>query len=238
MKTKYGFTLFTIDEFEAWITQQQVARTVLSLQMHHTWIPNYSHFKGNNHLEMQRGMQYVHKVINGWSDIAQHFSIFPDGTIATGRTLEWNPACIYGNNSNALCIENIGNFDKGEDEMTSQHKDAVVRASAAICKRFNLKVDADYVVYHHWFDLGSGMRTNGMGITKSCPGTNFFGGNSVEDAEANFLPLVSAIVNPPVIIPPVDWYGSVTAHRLNIRNLPSSKGTVINVTPGGYIESV
>jgi sugar phosphate isomerase/epimerase len=38
---------------------------------------------------------------------------FPDGKIATGRKLEWTPACIYGRNSHSLCVENFGNFDIG-----------------------------------------------------------------------------------------------------------------------------
>lgn len=233
MIQKYGFTQFTLNEFEAWITKEQVARTVWTIQEHHTYIPGYEHFKGDNHFELQRGMQYVHKVLNGWADIAQHFSIFPDGTVLSGRNLEWNAACIRYNNGNAICIENVGNFDA--DDMRPEHREAVVRVTAALCKRFNIKASTEGVVYHHWFDLNTGQRRDGKGITKTCPGTKFFGGNSIEAAETNFLPLVSAILAPPEPVLPVAWYGSVTADLLNIRNAPSNRGEKVNLTSLGAI---
>ena len=33
---------------------------------------------------------------NQWADIGQHFAIFPDGEIVTGRSMETSPACIRG----------------------------------------------------------------------------------------------------------------------------------------------
>ena len=62
-------------------------------------------------------MKAYHVTYNGWNDIGQHFTIFPDGLILTGRSLEKSPACIYGQNANAICIENLGNFDLGGDQM-------------------------------------------------------------------------------------------------------------------------
>ena len=237
MKNKFGFTLLTPVEFETWITQQNVARTILYIQEHHTWSPNYVHFKGNNHFELQKGMQDFHKVGNGWLDIGQHFSIFPDGMIATGRNLEISPACIFGFNANAICIENVGNFDTGGDTMRPEHRDAIVRVTAALCKRFNVPVNSNRIVYHHWFDLGTGARTNGSGNTKSCPGTNFFGGNTVQNAETHFLPLVGQALQGTFGQPPKNplRYGYVTADWLNIRNLPSAKGRKLNATPFGSV---
>ena len=74
MKKKYGFTLLSPLEFETWIGQQAVARTVLYIQEHHTWSPSYVHFTNDNHFELQRGMQNFHKNVNGWMDIGQHFT--------------------------------------------------------------------------------------------------------------------------------------------------------------------
>lgn len=237
MKKKYGFTLFSIDEFETWLTHQQVARTVLYVQEHHTFVPNYAHFKGNNHLELQQGMRNYHKAVNGWADIAQHFSIFPDGLIATGRSLEMNPSCISGFNANAICIENIGNFDPDGDVMRQEQRMAIVRVTAALCKRFRILVNTDRVVYHHWFDLNTGLRTNGKGNTKTCPGATFFGGNKPEAAKANFIPQVSALLgaSPGTPAPTVFWYGSVTSDSLNIRNAPSVSGKKINSTTLGAV---
>lgn len=224
METKYGFTKFTIDEFENWLNKISVARTIKSVQEHHTAIPSYEHFKGNNHFERQKSMRDFHVVERGFADIAQQFTTFPDGSIVTGRSLEVTPSGIKGFNTHSICIEHFGNFDKGKDTMTKEHATTVVRMTAALCKKFNVTVDTDHVVYHHWFDLNSGKRTNGTGSTKTCPGTNFFGGNNVADADKYFIPLVKAALkstggtisvpeNPPSIL----RYAYVTTDTLNIR---------------------
>ncbi len=235
MQERFGFRLLSSDEFDAWIRQQDVARTVLYIQEHHTWAPSYVHFKGNNHFELQRSMQHFHKNVNGWMDIGQHFSIFPDGYIVTGRSLEVSPACIFGFNAHAVCIENVGNFDEGKDVMRPEQREAIVRVTAALCRRFNIPATTDRIVYHHWFDLGTGNRTNGSGSTKTCPGTAFFGGNKVPDAEANFLPLVRDLLQTGQVPPPVLKYGYVTSAWLNVRNQPSARGRKINVTSFGAV---
>ncbi|MBK8922693.1 MAG: amidase [Saprospirales bacterium] len=239
MKEKFGFKLLTTNEFEAWITQQNVARTVLFIQEHHTFVPNYLHFKNDNHFDLQKGMQHFHQSVNGWLDIAQHFSIFPDGMVVTGRNLEIAPACIYRFNAHSICIENVGNFDADGDQMRPEQREAIVRVTAALCKRFNVPVNTDRIVYHHWFDLKTGARTNGSGATKTCPGTtHFFGGNTVENARQHFLPLVDAVVKGGPVPPPpakILQYGYVTSDWLNIRNLPSPNGRKMNATPFGSV---
>lgn len=228
METKYGFTKMDIAEFENWMANFRVGRTIIYLQQHHTVAPSYQHFNGSNHFELQRNMKDHHVGNNGWLDIGQHFSIFPDGVVLTGRSLELTPACIYGNNSGSICIENVGFFDTGVDTMNQSQADAIVRATAAICKKFSIAASTDKVVYHHWFDLSTGSRKNGLsGISKTCPGTNFFGGNKVGDCEANFLPLVrSAMAGgavPP--IPVLLKYATVTASALNVRVQPTSSSS-------------
>ncbi len=237
MEKKFGFTMFDAAEFDQWIKTQNIARTVLYIQMHHTYIPAYEHFKGNNHFEMQRGMQHVHKVINGWSDIAQHFTIFPDGKIMTGRSLERTPSCIYGFNTHSICIENIGNFDEGGDLMRQEQRTGIIKATASLVKRFNTPINTDRIVYHHWFDLRTGERTNGTGSTKSCPGTAFFGGNKVADAQANFIPLIRTALQgiPPASPLNVRFYGSVTADSLNVRNAPGTSGKILTAAELGAI---
>jgi hypothetical protein len=41
----------TIAEFSSWIQFQRIARTILTVQQHHTWSPNYTHFNGSNYFE-------------------------------------------------------------------------------------------------------------------------------------------------------------------------------------------
>ncbi len=238
MVTKNGFTLMTIDEFEHWITTRQVARTVLFLQEHHTFSPSYANFNGKNHFSLLVGMKNYHVNYNGWSDIGQHFSTFPDGMIATGRSLEWSPACIKGRNANAICIENIGHFDVNKNAMTAAHRDTIVRSAAAIARRFGIPVNADRIVYHHWFDLNTGARTNGnSGSVKTCPGTAFFGGNKVADAERNFLPLVTQALhgNFGGQLSGLLKFGYVTAESLNIRTGPGTKFKKVNAASLGAI---
>ncbi|MBX3240126.1 MAG: N-acetylmuramoyl-L-alanine amidase [Chitinophagaceae bacterium] len=224
MQTKFGFTLMDTGEFESYISDLMVARTIVTLQQHHTYSPNYALFTGDNHFELQRGMRNYHVNSNGWNDIGQHFTIFPDGTVMTGRSIEKSPACIVGQNSNAICIENLGNFDTGGDAMRKEQASAIISATAVICLKFNIPVTTERVVYHHWFRLSDGVRNNGSGGNKSCPGTAFFGGNKVADCESNFLPLVEKVlggqtnINSNIILK----YVSVTARSLNIRTKPDS----------------
>ena len=173
-------------------------------------------------------MKNYHVNNHGWMDIGQHFTTFPDGSILTGRSLEQTPACIFGFNANAICIENLGNFDLGKDTMTAAHKETIVRITAAIWKKFNIPVSSNKIVYHHWFNLATGERNNGTKNNKTCPGTNFFGGNKVADCEKNFLPLVTNILDTvaPSTNVSVLKYVYVTADTLNIReeaNIQSNK---------------
>jgi len=217
----------SVSEFETYIKNLRVARTIITLQQHHTYNPDYALFTGNNHFELQKGMQNYHVNALGWMDIGQHFTIFPDGKILTGRNLEYSPACIYGQNQNAICIENLGNFDTGGDTMTALQKDAIIRVTAAICYKFSIPVNTNKIVYHHWFKLSNGVRNNGAGGNKSCPGTNFFGGNKVSDCEQNFIPLVQQALsgqtntNSYTILK----YVSVTASSLNVRIGPNTNNS-------------
>lgn len=204
MKTQGQFTLFeTMDEFAQFIAKP-LQRQITRVQNHHTAVPDYSGFKGSNHFEQLASMKNYHVNERKFNDIAQNLTTFPDGTIAVCRPMNENPAGIKGANTGAICIEHVGDFDNGRDKMTAAHRDCIVKMNALLARRFKLDVDTNAFVYHHWFDLESGKRTNGTGTTKTCPGTNFFGGNKVADAEAHFLPLVRsalAALDGPVVIP-------------------------------------
>jgi uncharacterized protein YraI len=240
MQTRNGFTLMSLAEFEAWIAAQRVARTVLTLQQHHTWSPAYAQFTGRNHFELQAAMKRHHVTNNGWGDIGQHFTTFPDGTIMTGRSLEQTPACIKGQNANSLCVEHLGNFDTGRDTMSAAHRASIIGMSGAICRRFAIPVTVDRIVYHHWFHLDTGARTNGSGNTKTCPGTAFFGGNSVDAAQRSFLPhirryLGGAAAATPTPPPAGMRYGVVTTDTLNVRRGPDGGAAKLNAVTLGSI---
>lgn len=224
MEEKYGFTKMTATEFRNWLTEKKVARTILFIQQHHTYIPGYSHFTGSNHFELQRNMQASHVRDNGWADIAQHFTIFPDGAILTGRPLESHPAGIKFRNAEAICIENLGYFDTGFDIMTNEQATAIVQGTAILCDRFRIPANTEKIIYHHWFNPNDGKRDNGASNYKSCPGTNFFGGNKVADCEVNFIPKVKAAMGKKSLstAPKVHQYAQVTAGALNLRQGPGT----------------
>ena len=173
--------------FRNWLKRVEIDREVRLIQNHHTYIPNYDTFNGGNHFDLCRSMKRSH-LKRGFSDIAQNITTFPDGTIMICRPLDTAPAGIKGANSKGVCMEHVGHFDKDADTMSDEHKKTILWINAELCKKFELIPSTDTIVYHHWYDLSTGKRKDGEGQTKSCPGTNFFGGNSVEDAERYFIP--------------------------------------------------
>lgn len=238
MQKKGKFILMDIAEFENWLKQTTFHRSIGILQNHHTYIPGYTHFKGDNHFKMCEGMESSH-LQRGFAEIAQNITTFPDGKIMVCRSLDKIPAGVKGANQNGICMEHIGNFDAGGDTMSQVHKDAIVKINALLLSRFNLPCNTNSIVYHHWYDLNSGKRTNGTGATKSCPGTAFFGGNTVANAQSNFLPLIEAAMKPAAAKAPAILYSAeVTATTLRVRSLPSVDGVVVKSLNKGILIDV
>jgi hypothetical protein len=191
MKQDGQFLLFTREELQDWLFKTVIHRKVILVQNHHTWSPAYHDFNGSNYFNLLKGMKaYQMGPPDNMSDIAQHFTTFPDGLCAVCRPLDRDPAGIRGANTGGICIENLGNFDAGYDQMTAEHRTSIIFLNTLLCKKFNLAVNTNTIVYHHWYDLDTAKRTNGTGNVKSCPGTAFFGGSKVENAQNNFIPLI------------------------------------------------
>ena len=186
------FKKYNIEEFDKYITSLNVSRGIKLVQLHHTYVPSYKQFTGDNYIQLQTGMRNYHINTNGWSDIAQHFTIFPDGAIVTGRSVEMIPAGIKGANAGAICIECVGNFAGGGDVMRKEQKDAIVSVVKILMHKFSLQPE-NAIVYHGWWTASGkkmGDYTKGKSA-KTCPGTNFFGGNTRKAFEENLLPLVA-----------------------------------------------
>ena len=201
--TKYGFTKMTPAEFKTWIHKQGNYKYT-GLQVHHTWMPDYSCFykadgKHEDELTRQYNTQQYHKKTNGWGDIAQHFTIFPNGAIVTGRKLSNTTAIgIKGWNSNKICIEIYGNFDKGKDVMTAEQKEAVITVYGELCKKFKITPSISTIRCHAWFTSGGTYLGdyNKSKSAKTCPGTNFMGfGNSKAAIRDNFIPLIQNYIS-------------------------------------------
>lgn len=200
MKQQGNFILFNREEFAEWLMKQNVKRKITLVQNHHTWSPNYSHFNGKNHFERLEAMRTFHMKDRGFSEVAQNLTSFSDGTVAysLGRSFDIAPAGILGANTTGICIEHLGNFDIGGDKMTDEHKKTILFLNAVLCKKFNLPINTESIVYHHWwsakgdkvFNLKTGEKIAGISSSKSCPGSAFFNGNTVLDAQKHFIPLI------------------------------------------------
>lgn len=183
--------LMNLAEFKNYIDSLILIRKIKRIQLHHTYSPSYKHFNGSNHMKLQENMKNYHINTNGWNDIGQHLTIFPDGMIVTGRNLNSTPAGIYGANTGAICIECLGNFDKGGDVMTESQKASIIAVVKILLDKFGL--DAyEGVTYHAWWssdgrEIGDYVKSQS---SKTCPGTNFFGGNGLTAYRNNLQPLI------------------------------------------------
>jgi hypothetical protein len=197
MQQQNNFLLLNIDEFSLWLSGLKLTRKIKLVQNHHTWLPDYNTFnkrKSNRYFSLLSSMKEAH-LARGFTEIAQNITTFPDGMVAVCRNFELTPAGIKGANLNGLCIEHIGNFDNNKDTMTAAHRKSIIQVNALLCHHFNLSVNTNTIVYHHWYDLNTGKRVlEGKGVTKTCPGQKFFQGNTVEACKANFIPEVEKVL--------------------------------------------
>ena len=202
MKTKNGFSLLENEkDVKEWLSKQKVTRIINKLQVHHMDIPSYSTWEKTDkkvysepHFGRTKSLDDYGKSKWGYSDghghyIAQHFNIFPDGKITTGRNLNSTPIGIRGWNAGAICIEIYGCFDKGHDKMTSAQKKAVMYLYGELCKRFHIPVNTTHIRPHCWFTAGGAYlgKYSVSRSAKTCPGTAFWGKGCSKDGFAWFI---------------------------------------------------
>ena len=244
--TKYGFTKMTVNEFKSWIKQQGDYKYT-GIQIHHTWKPDYSNFykadgSHEDELVRQNNTKNYHVKTNGWADIAQHFTIFPNGVIVTGRKLSnTTPVGIKGWNANKICIEIYGNFDVGCDKMTEEQKQAVIAVYGELCKKFNIVPSTSTLRCHAWFTSAGGYLGDYVQYksAKTCPGTNFMGfGNSKAAIQNNFIPMVKAYMEGKSVETSVPSSSSVYRIKspdgvLNIRKGPGASYAKVGEVKNG-----
>ena len=210
MKTQNGFTLFEkTSEIGPWLKKQSVSRKITRLQVHHMDLPDYSTWEKTDkkvfsepHFGRTQSLNDYGKKTWSYSDghgkyIAQHFNVFPDGMITTGRHLNSKPIGIRGWNDGAICIEIYGDFDKGKDVMTAAQKKAVIALYGELCKRFKISVDTAHIRPHCWFTAGGTYlgKYDPNRSAKTCPGTNFMGYGCSTSGFAKFINEVKAYVD-------------------------------------------
>lgn len=210
MKTKNGFTLIEkTSEIKTYLDKQKVTRKITRLQVHHMDLPNYDTWEKTDkkvfsepHFGRTESLNSYGKSTWNYSDghgkyIAQHFNVFPDGKITTGRHLNSTPIGIKGWNTNAICVEIYGDFDKGKDVMTSAQKKAVIALYGELCKKFKLKPSTSTIRPHCWFTAGGTYlgKYDSSRSAKTCPGTNFMGYGCSTTGFAKFIKEVKAYVD-------------------------------------------
>jgi len=175
------FILMNRQELKTYIDGLKNVKKFTVIQQHHTFCPSYEAVK-NNHIVLMKGMENYHVGILKMSEIAQHFSTFPDGMICVGRPLTKDGGGFTGvQNQNSITIENVGDFDT--DIMTEEQKQSIVLLNALLCSKFDITPSTETLPYHCWVK------------DKTCPGTKYFGGNTKAAAEKYFIPLVKAAMN-------------------------------------------
>ena len=149
----------TAAQFALLALPSQLTRTINAVHVHHTWRPRRQDFRGLATIEAMRRYHMEH---NGWSDIAQHLTIDPQGGLWTGRNWNLAPASASGHNGTSsagpFMIEMVGDFDTGQDPFDGDQKKAAIETVAHLLRAFGLK---DAAIKFH----------NELTNQKSCPGT-------------------------------------------------------------------
>ena len=150
----------TTDELILYMKTYSWRRRPTELHTHCTGKPRYADFNGSNHIRLQENMKRFHVKTNGWQDIGQHLTVFPDGLWVLGRDFNMNPASIEGRNSLGFAVEMLGYFDKDYDKITNEQLTAITRLWAYLCVKFNLDPKKAVVFHREYSKKG-----------KTCPGT-------------------------------------------------------------------
>lgn len=147
-------------EFSRLLARFPFERSVTAVHLHHAGHIRRGDWRG---YETLRAMWYTHTLQQGWSDLAQHLTIDPIGTLWTGR--DWNrPPCSAPNQngdakSGPFMITLIGDFNSGGDcfDTDSAQYMHTIEVIARIQLAFTLKPDT--LLFHRDMDH-----------SKKCPG--------------------------------------------------------------------
>lgn len=155
--TQPTFARLSVEQFADLLDRFPFTRRINAIHMHHTWRPRRADFRGHDTVV---AMWRHHTQVNGWSDIAQHVTIDPQGFIWLGRNWNLPPASASGNNGNRgigpFMFEMVGDFDHGREPFDGPQREAALRVVALVQRRFGLP--------------GSSLRFHNMMSAKSCPG--------------------------------------------------------------------
>lgn len=248
MHVQDGFTLMSgPNEIKSFLNSQKITRQITKIQIHHMAMPNYNTWEVTDkkkwaqpHIGRTNSLNEYGKTTWGSKDdkgkyIAQHFNIFPDGKITSGRSLNSTPIGIRNWNANAICIEIYGDFDRGRDVMYDVQKKAIIELVGELCKHFKIATSDINIRYHAWFDSAGSYLGNYIPgkSTKTCPGTSFFGGNTIVAYRQNFLPAIKDYISGVK-----EYKVRVTASVLNIRSKADATSTRVGSIKKGEVYTI
>lgn len=137
------FRKLTLEQFAELFTGFRFTRRINAVHLHHTFRPNHAQWRGH---ESVVGMWRYHTETNGWSDIAQHITIDPEGQIWTGRNWNRPPASASGHNGSQavgpFMIELVGDFDVGRDRFEGAQREAALDVITLVQLQFSLIPEA------------------------------------------------------------------------------------------------
>lgn len=156
------FRALSLPEFIADVAMFPWERRVWRIDIHHSVAPSIASYEGLASIERiwQRDRE-----VRGFTDIAQHISIAPDGTIWTGRDWNRTPASIGRHlNLGVFMIELIGNFDRGRDHLKGAQLNSLAGSIDCVQQLFGLPVQA--LLFHRDVPLVEST-SPGSGIVKA-----------------------------------------------------------------------
>lgn len=163
-----SFEKVSLEKFAELLARFPFSRSIDAVHLHHTWHPNHAEFKGQASII---GMWRYHTEHNGWSDIAQHITIDPNGEIWLGRNWNTPPASASGFNGNyhsgPFMIEMIGDFDVGADKFEGRQRAAATTVVAMVQQCFGLPPQS--------------LKFHNMMSGKTCPGSNIDYGRTLDE---------------------------------------------------------
>jgi hypothetical protein len=156
------FRRYTLEEFTAYLRTYIGRVKFPEVHVHGTWKPTIAMYRSKADPSFYiQAMYRTHTQVNGWSDIAQHATIDPDGYIWDGRPLTQAPASATGFNDSdndgvhPFMFEMIGNFDKGAEKLEGAQLRTAVGLTRALADMFGSRI-----VFHRE-----------MTSLKTCPGS-------------------------------------------------------------------
>lgn len=230
-----NFPLITsLEDFRKFLIQKKatMTRTINHLQYHCTWRPTLSGYLNSKDKEQViRSMWVYHTQTEKWSDIGQNFTFSPDG-IWVCRDLNTTPAGILNHNYGGICVEMIGDFDKGREVMSPEYEKFIISAFAILREVFPGMTD--------WFHRE-------LVTTRTCPGSALDKATFVgkvhamqENLRSNELVLKYKIndtsVKTGVLDSSLDYYEAISILNKNgVINSPNYWTSLISVSPNGNL---